>query len=282
MKMLIPLILPIASTFFFYSLFKRYKLWIKKISACGYAEPPNPKAFAFVMWILRILTYIQVGEVRVIGRENLNTQGPMIVSPNHPHYVDAAIFPNLIQRQARYMVDEDVLRFGFGLGALILVPAGAFPARDRTRGSNLRTCETAVQFLSSGYPLMIFPEGHTNFKLQMAPLKKGAIRIAKMASQKLQKPVFIVPAHIRYGRYPSGWLQEIKPPLQYLLVLLASFYFRRGATVIFGTPISSADLPQLDKEACNYLAKNIQALDPGEQIYGVDKGMYESFAFIKL
>jgi 1-acyl-sn-glycerol-3-phosphate acyltransferase len=184
MKILIPLILLIASSFLFYSLFKRYKLWIKKITTCGYADAPNPKAFAFGIWLTRILTFIQVGRIRVVNRENLQMHKPIIVCSNHPHYIDAAIFPNLIQRQARYMVDEDVLRFGFGLGALILVPGGAFPARDGTRGSNLRTCETAVQFLSSGYPLLIFPEGHTNFKMEMAPLKKGAIRIAKIASQE--------------------------------------------------------------------------------------------------
>ena len=282
MKIVILIIIISAIFLLIYRLLKRYRRWIQKISACGFSNPPNPKSFAFAIWLVRILTFIQVGEVRVIGRENLKKQDPVIICPNHPHYIDAAIVPILMERQGRYMLDEDVLRFGFGLGALICVPAGGFPVRDGTRGSNLHACEAGAQYLASGYTLLIFPEGHTNFSLKMQPLKKGAIRIARLAENKLGRPVFIVPAHIRYGRYPSGWIRKIKPPLQYFIVFLGFFYFRRGATVIFGEPISTSDLPASEKSACNFLAEKIQSLDTGERSYGVDKGIYDSFALTKL
>ncbi len=242
----------------------------------------HPRYFAFLISLLRVLTFIQVGKVRVIGRENLSSaREPVIVCPNHPHYVDGAIFPILMEKQGRYMADEDVLRFGFGFGALCFVPAGAFPARDGYPDSTLRTFEAGAGFLASGYSLLIFPEGHTNFNLKMQPLKRGAIRIAQLASAKLGKPVNIIPAYVRYGKYFPVWLQRIKPPLQYLIVLLLFFYFRRGATVVFGEPISSEDFPQSDQEACNFLAERIVALDPGDQHQGV-AGMYAILPFTKL
>jgi 1-acyl-sn-glycerol-3-phosphate acyltransferase len=233
--------------------------------------------------LLRILTFIQVGKVRVIGRENLNAvDGAVIVCPNHPHYIDGAIFPILMEKESRYMADEDVLRFGFGLGALTLVPVGAFPARDEGPDSNLRTFAAGAKFLASGFSLLIFPEGHTNFNLKMQPVKRGAVQIAKLASTTLGKPVYIIPAFIRYGRYFPMWIQRIKPPLQYLIVLLAFFYFRRGATVVIGKPISSTEFPSSDNEACNFLGDRIVALDPGDEAQGVEAGMYEILPLIKL
>jgi 1-acyl-sn-glycerol-3-phosphate acyltransferase len=234
-------------------------------------------------WLGKILTFIQVGKIRFIGRENLSSaDGPVIVCPNHPHYIDSAIIPILMEKQGRYMADEDVLSFGLGLGALFLVPLGAFPARDKSPDSNLRTIAAGAKFLASGFSLLIFPEGHTNFNLKMQPVKKGAIRIAKLASTMFGKPVYIVPAYIRYGKYFPVWIQRIKPPLQYLIVLLGFFYFRRGATVVIGKPISSADFPSSDNEACEFLADRIVALDAGDEFQLAAAGTYEILPLIKL
>ncbi|HSE43025.1 MAG TPA: lysophospholipid acyltransferase family protein [Acidobacteriota bacterium] len=241
----------------------------------------HPQYFFFMRFLFRILAFIQVGKVRVIGIENLQrVKAPVIVCPNHPHYADGLIFPNLMERQGRYMVDEDVLAFGFGLGALLFIPVGAFPARDGRPNSKIRTCEAGLKFLSAGFPLLIFPEGHTSFDQKLQSLKSGAIEITKLASELLQTSVFIVPAYIRYGKSFPLWIQRTKPPLQYLLVLLGSFYFRGGATVVFGTPIGASEFPSSQKEACQFLAKRIETLDPGS-VQGVE-GVYETLQFNKL
>jgi 1-acyl-sn-glycerol-3-phosphate acyltransferase len=258
-----------------------YRKWIQKISACGYMASQHPTYFSFMKFVMGIIAFIQVGKVRVVGLENFqNVKDPVIVCPNHPHYADGAIFPRLMEKQGRYMVDEDVLSFGFGLGALVLIPAGAFPARDRKPNSKIRTCEAGVKFLAAGFPLLICPEGHTSFDQKLRPLKSGAIEIAKLATQTLQTSVFIVPAYIRYGKSFPLWIRRTKPPLQYLLVLLGSFYFRRGATIVFGAPIEASEFPISQKEACEFLAERIEALDPGTA-QGVE-GVYEILQFNKL
>jgi len=123
--------------------------------------------------------------------------------------------------------------------------------------------------LTAGQQLMIFPEGLTNFSPSVDDLRPGTVKIAREAAMRLGKPVYIIPVYTRYGRYPVKWLARFDRPIQYFTVLLGFAFFRRGALVTVGKPISTTELygPSLsernDDEAMALLKQRIESLDPG-------------------
>lgn len=242
----------------------RWNAYVKQVSTCGYvAPPPTDKALRNLLKVARFLTFIQVGKVKVVGRENLDTvPGPYMFSANHPAGADVMLIPVVLNRKARYMAHETVFTAGFGLGAHIVGPGGAFVAHDNIRDNGVRARAASVKILTSGQTLVLLPEGLTNYDPVMLPLKEGAVRIVKQAALELGKPAFIVPAYIRYGTYPGKWLQRYPRAMQYLIVLLLWPLYRRGAKVVIGKPISSTELASDDAVATALLRTRIEQLDP--------------------
>src|SRR3990167_8712179 len=96
------------------------RTYIANATTCGFLPPPpTPGALRFLKGLSRVLLWIQVGKVKYIGLENLNVDGPIIIAPNHPHYIDPAIIIRAINQPARYMAARGVMRFACGLVSLI-------------------------------------------------------------------------------------------------------------------------------------------------------------------
>lgn len=242
----------------------RWNAYVKQVSTCGYlAPPPSDKALRSLLRVARAITFLQVGKVKVVGRENLDSvPGPFMFSANHPAGADVMLIPCVLARKARYMAHETVFTAGFGLGAHLVGPGGAFVAHDSIRDNGVRARAASVKVLTSGQTLVLLPEGLTNYDPVMLPLKDGAVRIVKQAAVELGKPAFIVPAYIRYGKYPGKWLQRYPRALQYLIVFLLWPIYRRGAKVVIGKPISSTELSADDTVATALLRSRIEQLDP--------------------
>ena len=237
------LLLLVPMTLWLYPLLRRAREYSNSVATCGFlAPPPTPRGLRWLMRTARVLVFIQVGRLKVIGRENLDlADGPMIVTPNHAHSADVAVLPLVLQRSARYMAAQGVFKFGWGLGGLLVGPMGAFCA-DLDRGKGGPAREAAVKVLTSGQILGMFPEGWAYLDGKMGPMKKGSVRISREAARILGKTTYQVPVFIRYGRYPGSWIRKLSPPLEYLFVLLNSWYYRRGATIVVGKPIPSTAL----------------------------------------
>ncbi len=242
---------------------KRLREYSRMVSTCGYlAPPPTPRAFKWGMRLAKLLAFIQVGRIKIIGRENIDkVDGPYIVTPNHPHWADAVTMPIMMNRPARYMAAQDVFTFAGGLGGLLVAPLGAFAA-DLNQGKGGPARKAAVEVLTSGQKLVMFPEGFAYLDGHLGEFKKGAIRIAREASQQLGKMTYIIPVNLRYGRYPGSWIRRLPPPVEYLLVFLMFVVFRRGLTMVVGEPIPIDKFSSDDKEATEQLKQAIVALDP--------------------
>lgn len=237
--------------------------YIKNASTCGFL-PPMPTICATKRFqaLARLIAFIQVGKIRCTGVEILQQlPTPFIVASNHPHYADGVVIPLMINAPARYMIAREVMQFGGGLGALITAPAGGFAVDiDPARGAP--AFRAAIRVLTSNQRLVIFPEGWAHMDGKMRSFKKGAVCIARVASNKLKHAVSIVPVFLRYDRYPGSWITKLNPRLQYLITFLCFWRYRRGVTVVVGNPISSATLPKCNDEATTMLQKAITDLDP--------------------
>lgn len=242
---------------------RRAREYIKNVSTCGYlAPPPTVRGVRWLKICARVFAFIQVGKVRVRGRENLDSvPGPCLVAPNHPGSADIAVLPIALNRPARYMAAQGVMRAAGGLGALITGPMGAFCV-DLTPGQGKAAEEAAVSVLVSEQTLVMFPEGWAWVDGRTGAFKKGAVRIVKAASQQLQREAWIVPTFLRYGQYPGSWIRKLPPQLEYLWLLVYAWYYRRGCTIVFGEPIAASSLPEDHAEATEFLRQKVLALDP--------------------
>ena len=242
---------------------RKARIYIATVSACGYmSPPPSPGFLTFFDWFARFVLFIQVGKVKITGKQHLKTAGPLIIAANHPHYADPGVMAVVFDRQpVRYLAAQRLFNFAGGLVSLLAAPVGAISV-NLTPGKGGPARETAIQVLTSGQNLMMWPEGYAYMDGHLGEFKKGAVRIAKESGRRLGRPVHIVPVNIRYGRYPGKWINNYDCPVQYLIVLLCSWCYRRGATVVIGEPISSADLPADDTQATELLRARIIALDP--------------------
>ncbi len=245
---------------------RRMRAYINEVSVCGCLPPPPTKrAVNFLYRFAQVLTWIQVGKIKVVGKENLNVPGPKVIAPNHPHYIDPAVIVLLLNRlPARYMAARGVFTFGRGLGSLLAGPTGGFPA-DLTPGKGGPAREAGVRVLTSGQTLVMFPEGWAYLDGSLGPFKKGAVRIAREAARQVKEGVHIVPVHLRYGLYPGAWIKKLPPPVEYLLIFLLSWYYRRGVTAVIGKPIATRELPADDAAATEVLRQRIIALDSARQ-----------------
>jgi 1-acyl-sn-glycerol-3-phosphate acyltransferase len=103
--------------------------------------------------IVRLLLLLT--RYRVRGRDNIPSQGPLIVVANHLNLIDPPLLGFSLGRRAMFMAKEELFRSkpaSYFMGSL-----GAFPvSKGRLDRKALRR---AMQVLADGLVLVIFPEG---------------------------------------------------------------------------------------------------------------------------
>jgi 1-acyl-sn-glycerol-3-phosphate acyltransferase len=185
--------------------------------------PPHPSRFwRTALAPLRryyLRHYYGIVQVTVEGAEALRDRfGPadgVLVAPNHSHDSDPHVMMEVGRRAHRpfaFMAAWQIFRTHWGLDGWVLQRMGAFSV-DR-EGCDRRAIRQAVEFLSGGHALVVFPEGeiyHLNDRL--TPLLEGVAFMALTAQRELEKGqspgrVWVVPSAIRY-RY----VDDVTPQL---------------------------------------------------------------------
>ncbi len=175
--------------------------------------------------------YYGIAEVVVDGLGPLLDRfGPadgVLLAPNHSHDSDPHVMMEVGRRAHRrfaFMAAWQIFRTHWGLDGWVLQRMGAFSV-DR-EGCDRRAVRQAVELLSSGHALVVFPEGeiyHLNDRL--TPLLEGVAFMALTAQRELEKAgsegrVWVVPTAIRY-RY----LEDVTPRLEAAVAALEDRLF---------------------------------------------------------
>jgi 1-acyl-sn-glycerol-3-phosphate acyltransferase len=163
--------------------------------------------------------FYAVKEVTIEGAEHLSVIGEkdgVLLTPNHSHDSDPHVMMAVAKelgKQFYFMAAWQIFKGHKGIDGFVLQRMGAFSV-DR-EGCDRRAMRQAVELMTSGRWLVVFPEGeiyHTNERL--TPLREGVAFMAGTAQKDLEKEgqgrrVWIVPTAIRYT-----YLEDVTPQLE--------------------------------------------------------------------
>lgn len=207
---------------------QQYRDYVSRCITSGFI----PATFRPLQYLARVISrlwvFVQVGELKVKGRDNLQFDGRLIYCPNHSSMFDVPVIYAIMRCFPRYMTAYEEMRGLYGLKAVLMGACGSFPV-DRSHGKSV--LEPAVNVLAGGDPLVIFPEGKISVSGQYLPFKIGAALIAVNTYQRLggRERVGIVPVQICLpGRDEKTALGPYSS---------MAFKWRKGVTVTIAPPI---------------------------------------------
>ncbi len=169
-----------------------------------------------------IAGFLYFKKLRVTGRKNVPSKGPVIFAINHQNaLLDALLMSVITLRNPHFLTRGDVFKNNYidkFLRGLKMLPVYRIRDGYNSLYRNDATFEAANEILQKGGVVGIFPEGSHSLLSKIRPLKKGIARIAFMAEERagFKLNTRIIPVGIQYE----------------------SHFFANGRTLIsFGEPI---------------------------------------------
>lgn len=197
-------------------------------------------------------------QCEVRGKENIPTDGAIIVAPNHCNtLMDALVILRAFKDESVFGARADM--FNKPLIAKAMYFFRILPMvrqRDGLRNvlKNYETMDTIIEVLEHDVRFCMYPEGRHRPARSLLPLGKGVFRAAVAANAKFgdKKPIYIVPAGIEYGDY---------------------FRYRSTCLITFGKPLNVTEfIKTLDVET------DVQMMEPLKR--DLQKRMSELITYI--
>ena len=166
--------------------------------------------------------YHSYRKIEVYGEDNLPTDGPFILAPNHCNtLMDALVMLRANRCETVFGARADMFRNPLIAKAMFffrILPM--VRQRDGLRNvlKNAETQDLIVETLENDVRFCIYPEGRHRPAKSLLPLGKGVFRAALAANAKFgnTKPIYIVPVGLEYGdffRYRSTSLATYGKPI---------------------------------------------------------------------
>lgn len=145
--------------------------------------------------------------IEVKGKENIPTDGAVIIAPNHCNtLMDALVILQAFKDESVFGARADMFKkplIAKAMFFLRILPM--VRQRDGLRNvlKNYESIDTITETLEHDVRFCMFPEGRHRPAHSLLPLGKGVFRAALAANARFgdSKPVYIVPTGIEYGDY---------------------------------------------------------------------------------
>ena len=192
--------------------------------------------------ILKIIVGIGIRfyykEIKIINRESLSHDGPLIIISNHPNTLMDAMMIGFASKQPIYYMAKGTL-FNSKLKLWILKNLNMIPINRQgelsTKGvKNQDSFEICYQILEKGSTLVVFPEGTSFLERHLRELKSGTARIALEVENRNngELNLMVVPIGLNYikaEKFRSSVLINVGQQLS-VVEYLDSYRFSAGIT----------------------------------------------------
>jgi 1-acyl-sn-glycerol-3-phosphate acyltransferase len=119
-------------------------------------------------WLLFLLFKICF-RLNIVGAENCPRRGPLIVAPNHASFFDPIIAGISVSRELNFLARDSL--FKNRIFGKILSSVNTFPLKRE--GADLGAVKLAIDKLSQGKAVLIFPEGTRSKDGKLGTSKPG-------------------------------------------------------------------------------------------------------------
>ncbi|MCC6978142.1 MAG: 1-acyl-sn-glycerol-3-phosphate acyltransferase [Candidatus Melainabacteria bacterium] len=215
---------------------------VLKVRDGGYV-PPAPYFLTNLLCraVCFTLGFLEVGPIKIVGKERLPKNGPRIIAPFHIDAGDASIVSALIGISPMYYLIRTTEVLGYR--GWIATMTGAIAVDEETQEGRTRAFKAAVTALSSGGPnaqLVIFPQGQLvpDEVIRRHEFKSGTMAIAKLCARKRKEPIWIVPLGVHYKTDPkeATLFQKIVQGLGFKKFRNLFGHQNYGAVAVVGRP----------------------------------------------
>lgn len=161
--------------------------------------------YATLRWVAGVALHWFYGDIRVVGREKIPHDVPLLIAVNHPNaLVDSLVVGWLMPRRVVMTAKATLLKNPFiaalfrVLGVVPLRRAndeiGAKEGAPANPARNSGAFREMLEVLASNGAVLIFPEGTSHSHRELVPLKSGLARVALRARDTAHiRAVHIVP-----------------------------------------------------------------------------------------
>lgn len=140
-------------------------------------------------WLLFGAAYRGLFGLRVVGRQHLLTEGPVLVASNHQSYLDPPLIGNLYQDEMTYLARKTLFK---GFFKWLYQQWNAIPV-DQER-PDMASLKTIIRRLREGHRVLLFPEGARTHDGSIGEAASGIGLVAVKAGVPIQ-PVRIYGAN---------------------------------------------------------------------------------------